>query len=145
VQRPDGAYDDGKSERMGRQPGWRKLAQANSGTKNNESFDAAMAVMPELRNKRSVWTLSTEGYKEAHFATFPTKLIEPCILAGCPEGGEVLDCFGGSGTTGLVADRLGRNATLCELNPQYAQMGRERLAGDRGHVARQIGMELGDA
>lgn len=123
----------------------RKLAPAGSGTKNNDSFDAAMAVMPEHRNKRSVWTLPTEGYKEAHFATFPTKLIEPCILAGCPEGGEVLDCFGGSGTTGLVADRLGRNAVLCELNPSYAAMADKRLAGDVGHVARQIGMQLEDA
>jgi DNA modification methylase len=117
-------------------------AAADSGTKNNESFDAAMAVMPEDRNKRSVWTVTTEGYKGAHFATFPTKLIEPCILAGCPEGGEVLDCFGGSGTTGLVADRLGRNAVLCELNPQYAGMADTRMAGDRGHVSRQRGMEL---
>jgi DNA modification methylase len=120
----------------------RKLADPDSGTKNNDSFDAAMAVMPADRNKRSVWTLASEGYKEAHFATFPTKLVEPCILAGCPEGGEVLDCFGGSGTTGLVADRLGRNAVLCELNPQYAAMADTRVAGDRGHVSRQRGMDL---
>lgn len=98
-------------------------------------------VDPENRNKRSVWTISTEPFPEAHFATFPTKLIEPCILAGCPEGGTVLDPFGGSGTTGLVADRLGRNAVLCELNPDYIAIGERRLAGDAGHVARQIPLE----
>jgi DNA modification methylase len=134
AQRPDGASEDGKGERMGRGPGWR--------VKNNADFDAAMRDMRDWRNKRSVWTLSTEGYEGAHFATFPTKLVEPCILAGCPEGGEVLDCFGGSATTGLVADRLGRNAVLCELNPQYASMGEQRVANDRGHVSRQRGIDL---
>jgi DNA modification methylase len=63
------------------------------------------------RIKRSVWTVPTLAFGEAHFATFPPALIEPCILAGCPKGGTVLDPFGGAGTTGLVADRLGRNAS----------------------------------
>lgn len=83
-----------------------------------------------LRNKRSVWTVATLPFKGAHFATFPPALIEPCILAGCPEGGTVLDPFGGAGTTGLVADRLGRNAVLIELNPEYADMARKRIEGD---------------
>jgi DNA modification methylase len=74
--------------------------------------------------------VATQPFKEAHFATFPPDLIEPCILAGCPEGGTVLDPFGGSGTTGLVADRLGRNAILIELNPEYAAMARRRIEGD---------------
>jgi len=82
------------------------------------------------RNIRSVWTVPTQPFSQAHFATFPQKLIEPCIKAGCPEGGMVLDCFGGAGTTGLVADRLGRNATLIELNPEYAAMARGRIRGD---------------
>lgn len=82
------------------------------------------------RNKRSVWTVATEGFKDAHFATFPPKLIEPCILAGCPKGGTVLDPFGGAGTTGLVADRLQRDAILIELNPAYADMARHRIHGD---------------
>jgi DNA modification methylase len=81
----------------------RKLAAAGSGTKNNESFDAAMAIMPDKRNKRSVWQVTTQPFAEAHFATFPEDLIKPCILAGCPGGGVVLDPFLGSGTTGLVA------------------------------------------
>jgi DNA modification methylase len=82
------------------------------------------------RNKRSVWTVATEAFKEAHFATFPPTLIEPCIAAGCPEGGTVLDPFGGAGTTGLVADRLQRNAVLVELNPAYAELARGRIHGD---------------
>ena len=84
----------------------------------------------DIRNKRSVWTVTTQPFKEAHFATFPPALIEPCILAGCPEGGTVLDPFGGAGTTGLVADRRGRDAVLIELNPQYADMAERRILGD---------------
>jgi len=82
------------------------------------------------RNKRSVWTVATKPFSQAHFATFPPELIEPCILAGCPKDGTVLDPFGGAGTTGLVADRLGRNAILIELNPAYATMAIERINGD---------------
>jgi len=82
------------------------------------------------RNKRSVWTVTTKAYNEAHFATFPPDLIEPCILAGCPEGGTVLDPFGGAGTTGLVADRHKRNAILIELNPEYAEMAKRRITND---------------
>ena len=84
----------------------------------------------EKVNKRSVWTVTTKPYKEAHFATYPPDLIEPCILAGCPEGGHVLDPFGGSGTTALVADRLGRNATLIELNKSYVDIINNRLKAD---------------
>lgn len=83
-------------------------------------------------NRRSVWTVATQPFKEAHFATYPPELIEPCILAGCPQGGAVLDPFGGAGTTGLVADRLQRNAILIELNPTYAEIARKRLEGDAG-------------
>jgi DNA modification methylase len=82
-----------------------------------------------------VWTVPTEGYSEAHFATFPPALIEPCIKAGCPAGGTVIDPFGGAGTTGMVADRLGRNAILIELNPEYAAMAERRIRGDAGMFA----------
>ena len=110
-----------------------------AGNKNNPSFDAAMAVMPSARNKRSVWTVPTQPFSEAHFATFPPALIEPCILAGCPVGGMVLDPFGGAGTTGMVAQRLGRSATLIELNPEYAAMADRRIRnGD-------VGLPLGAA
>lgn len=77
---------------------------------------------PENRNKRSVWTVATTPYKGAHFATFPPALIEPCILAGAPAGGVVLDCFFGSGTTGQVAQAMGRHYIGCELNPAYKDL-----------------------
>lgn len=81
------------------------------------------------RNKRSVWTVTTSPYAGAHFATFPPELIRPCILAGCPVGGTVLDPFGGSGTTAEVAVEEGREAILCELNPDYAVLIHERMNG----------------
>lgn len=82
------------------------------------------------RNRRSVWTVATQPFSEAHFATFPPELVEPCVLAGCPAGGVVLDPFGGAGTVGLVADRLQRDAILIELNPEYAAMAERRIRGD---------------
>jgi len=88
------------------------------------------AVGSDTRNARSVWTIPTQPFKEAHFATFPPDLAERCIKAGCPVGGTVLDPFGGAGTTGLVADRLQRNAVLIELNPAYADIARRRIEGD---------------
>ena len=74
------------------------------------------------RNRRSVWTVTPKPYKGAHFAVYPPELIEPCVLAGCPEGGTVLDPFGGSGTTGGAALKHGRNAVLCELSPDYVAL-----------------------
>jgi DNA modification methylase len=87
-------------------------------------------LIPPDRNKRSVWTVATMPFKGAHFATFPPALIEPCVLAGSRPGDVVLDPFGGAGTTGLVADRLGREAVLIELNPEYAAMARARVHND---------------
>lgn len=77
-------------------------------------------------NKRSVWTVATACFGDDHFAVFPPDLIKPCIMAGCPLGGTVLDCFGGSGTTGAVALELGRKAILVELNAGYCEMARYR-------------------
>jgi DNA modification methylase len=82
------------------------------------------------RNKRSVWTIATQPFSDAHFATMPPELAETCIAAGCPPGGVVLDPFGGAGTTGLVADRLQRDALLIELNQAYASMANKRITGD---------------
>ncbi|RXT72292.1 site-specific DNA-methyltransferase [Pseudomonas syringae] len=79
------------------------------------------------RNKRSVWTVATHAFKEAHFATFPPDLIRPCILAGAPRGGVVLDPFGGAGTTSLVSMQEGRRSIICELNPEYAALARARI------------------
>lgn len=84
----------------------------------------------ETRNKRTVWTVATHPYSDAHFACFPPKLIEPCILAGCQIGGTVLDPFSGSGTTGMVALRHGRKYIGIELNPEYVAMSKRRIFGD---------------
>jgi len=80
------------------------------------------------RNKRDVWNVATAQFRGAHYATFPPKLIEPCILAGCPPGGTVLDPFTGSGTTGEVAKLLRRHFVGVEINPQYHGMAVERVA-----------------
>lgn len=82
------------------------------------------------RNKRDVWSVTSQPFSGAHFATFPPKLIEPCILAGAPEGGVVLDPFAGAGTTGLVALRHNRSFVGCELNPEYAELARDRIRDD---------------
>ena len=102
-----------------------------------QSFNNSAEIMREshgnnenmtgLRNKRSVWTVATQGYKEAHFATFPEKLIEPCVLAGSRDGGIILDPFMGSGTTAVVAKKHNRGFIGIELNPEYAEMARRRL------------------
>ena len=79
---------------------------------------------------RSVWWIAPGGFSDAHFATMPEELAALLVQAGCPKDGTVLDPFGGAGTTGLIADRLQRNAVLIELNPEYAEMARKRLSGD---------------
>lgn len=81
----------------------------------------------ETRNKRSVWSIPTRPYKEAHFAVFPESLVEPCVLAGSPVGGLVLDPFGGSGTTGLVAHQLRRRSVLIELSATYTDLIKKRF------------------
>jgi DNA modification methylase len=86
------------------------------------------------RNKRSVWTVTTRPYKGAHFATMPPALVEPCILAGCPEGGTVLDPFTGSGTTLAVAAELGRSGIGCELNPEYIELAEQRIAKSKAKM-----------
>lgn len=79
------------------------------------------------RNKRDVWPVSTTGFRGAHFAVFPEKLIEPCVVAGCPESGIVLDPFMGSGTTGVVAKRLGREFIGIDLNSEYVEISANRI------------------
>jgi len=96
-------------------------------------FDAEAIAEPAvsggggLRNKRSVWAIPTKSIKDAHFATFPFDLVEPCVLAGCPEGGTILDPFFGSGTTGLAAEKNNRNYIGIDLNPDYIQVANRRL------------------
>jgi len=82
------------------------------------------------RNKRSVWTVTPKPFPDAHFAVYPPDLIRPCILAGCPPGGTVLDPFFGAGTTGLVAKQEGRHYIGIELNPDYVTMAEERIQSE---------------
>lgn len=98
--------------------------QANGRLLRNYEPDLSLIVPPE------VWQIATAAFSEAHFATFPVALVAPCVMAGCPEGGTVLDPFAGSGTTGLVADRLGRDAVLIELSADYCEMAERRIRGD---------------
>jgi DNA modification methylase len=121
----DSVYAPGKTHEVEREKGYYKGKWSNpeKGSRNDGSFKA----IREKRNKRSVWRVPAKPFKGAHFATFPMDLIEPCVLAGCPEGGTVLDPFGGSGTTGQIADGHNRNAILCELNPEYIEISKKRL------------------
>lgn len=100
------------------------------GQQNHSMHERRAEGLPDIqyekRNKRDVWSVTTKAVKEAHFATFPEKLIEPCILAGCPIGGVVLDPFFGSGTTGRVASRLNRQYLGIELNPDYIDIANKR-------------------
>lgn len=111
-----------KSKVFRRIEGARAEVGKSSGVDPNRIF-----TVRDTRRKRSVWSVSPSPYKEAHFATYPPDLIEPCILAGCPEGGTVLDPFFGAGTTGLVAERNGRDWIGCELNPEYAEIAERRI------------------
>ena len=104
------------------------LAEIGQNQSNSSSLGANHGA--STRNARNVWAIATQPFKGSHFATMPPDLAERCIKAGCPRDGHVLDPFGGAGTTGLVADRLGRNATLIELNPAYRDMASNRVQDD---------------
>lgn len=109
----------------------RKVADETTDMAANGEAGAGFAPRQDgMRNIRNVWTVATQPFKEAHFATFPAALIEPCIKAGCLPGGVVFDPFFGAGTTGLVAQRLGRDCIGIELNPDYAAMAAERIRAD---------------
>ena len=93
-------------------------------------FTTHDTLVADTRNRRSVWNIATRPFTGAHFATMPTDLVEPCVMAGSATGDTVLDPFAGAGTVGLVANRLGRAFVGVELNPQYAAIARERITGD---------------
>jgi DNA modification methylase len=114
-------------ERTNFQSGSRPNGENKDRNDNDLSVRSKDAVY-ENRNKRSVWTVTTKPYSGAHFATFPPDLIEPCILAGAPEGGIVLDPFMGSGTTAHTALRAGRQYVGCELNGEYIKLANKRLS-----------------
>jgi DNA modification methylase len=139
TKKPDG-WDTGPGghgsiHRNGREKG--EVAYVNPGnrttngeprTEERRGFDNRLERADGMKNARSVWTIPTQGYPEAHFATWPEALAERIILAGCPKGGTVLDPFFGSGTTGVVARRLGRNVIGVELNEEYARLAVKRMA-----------------
>lgn len=107
-----------------------KLATGTIGGMTDKNFNKAIIEMKKrgTRNKRTVWSVSTRPFAEAHFATFPEALIEPLVQAGCPVGGIVLDLFMGAGTTAVVAKKLDRNFIGIELNPDYIKIAEQRLA-----------------
>lgn len=151
-----GAKSNGPMKAVIRRP---KRATVGSGIRANDSFENATCYQVlHDRNFRNAdlffdslvppfglisladgsplaLDVTSQPFKEAHFATFPPRLVEPLIHASCPAGGLVLDPFGGSGTTGLVADRLGRHAILIDLNPSYAAMSERRIRHDAGMFA----------
>lgn len=100
----------------------------NGGSSNLHDGRWDQAFHPNGRNKRTVWNVPLSKFRGAHFAVFPEKLIEPCILAGSPKGGIVMDPFFGSGTTGYVANKLSRNFVGLEINPEYVEIARNRLS-----------------
>lgn len=104
------------------------LSGASKPDTGNGAADAEVMTVRDTRRKRSVWSVSPSPYKQAHYATFPPDLIEPCVLAGCLTSGIVLDPFGGSGTTAGVAVRSGRNAVLFDLDHRNEALVHERVA-----------------
>ena len=124
-------YDSESIKEKAKQNRWggkKPININNSKDKSNQfkGLTRERDMMPEKRNKRNVWTVTTKPFRGAHFATFPKDLIEPCIKAGCPENGIVLDPFGGAGTTGIVAKSLNRQSILIELNPEYIKIAKKR-------------------
>jgi DNA modification methylase len=108
---------------------------AKAGTQGGHARGAEYVKSDGTRNRRSVWTVTTKPYSGAHFAVMPADLVEPCIKAGCPEGGMVLDPFAGSGTTLAVAAELGRSGIGCELNSEYIGLAERRIKEARASVA----------
>jgi DNA modification methylase len=121
--------DDNRGGNQGTGRGIPVMAIDGKGVNGHSGyFDSCGNLIGEgMANKKSVWVVPTMPFSEAHFATFPEDLIVPCIKAGCPEGGIVLDPFMGAGTTALVAHKLNRNYIGTELNPEYCQIAEKRI------------------
>ena len=125
----DSVYAPGKTKEVERAKGYYD-GKWNAPVENSLRNDSSFKAIREKRNKRSVWVVPSKPFKEAHFATFPPALIEPCVLAGSPPNGFVLDPFAGAGTTGVVAKRHGRHFVGIELNPAYAEMAERRILAE---------------
>ena len=108
-------------------PGQAHVQTINRPRAHGEITDAE--INP-LRNKRDVWTINTVPFKGGHYAAYPPKLVETCLLAGCPEDGIVLDPFLGSGTTAMVAKNMGRHYVGIELNPEFTELAYQRIGGE---------------
>ena len=112
-------------------PKYKNLMEDEKGQSNHSFHKRRAEGLPDevyaVRRKRDVWSIPTKGYDGAHFATFPEKLVEPCILAGCPKHGIVLDCFSGAATTGVVAVKNHRRYLGIELNQDYIKLSKERI------------------
>ena len=126
----------------------RRTDKQRGHTRKHAGFNARWDAMERSEqqiqgaNLRSVWWISPAKYREGHYAVMPAVLAEICIAAGCPAGGTVLDPFGGAGTTGLVADRMGRDAILIELNPAYVEMAERRIRQAGMNEARPLFAEV---
>ena len=129
-------FDYGAIEEPSKYPGqtrkakvaFRRIEGARSEVNKGEVPTSERTITTgDTRRRRSVWSVSPSPYRDAHFATFPPDLIEPCVLAGAPVGGTVLDPFFGAGTTGLVAQKHGRRCVGIELNPEYVEIAKARL------------------
>jgi len=123
---PDG-WDTGKGGHGSFHRAGREKGKTRPRPRQNPSFQGAVNKVVEYRNKRSVWEIATEPFSEAHFATYPRKLVEPCILAGCPPGGLVLDPFHGSGTSGVVALDCDRRYLGIEIKQEYVELSVPRI------------------
>lgn len=131
------APHDSRGGNQGGEIGIKAYSHRGSGDKkltgHSGNFDSDGSLIGDgMANKKSVWTVTTKPFSEAHFATFPEDLIVDCIKAGCPEGGIVLDPFMGAGTTALVAQKLQRNFIGFELNPEYIKIANKRLKKELG-------------
>lgn len=130
-----GAKTNGPMKAVGRKPDkQRGHSRRHDGFNDRWDHMERSEQMARPANLRSVWWIAPAQYRDGHYAVMPDKLASICILAGCPKGGIVLDPFGGAGTTGLVAERLGRDSILIELNEEYANMARRRIRADLGRV-----------
>ena len=129
-----GMKSNGNMKAMGRKKFDKNMGGSGTSFVDHSGYkkaDGTYMINP-TRNKRNVWTVTTKPFKGSHFATFPKDLIEPCIKAGCPENGTVLDPFGGAGTTGIVSALNNRNAILIELNHEYIKIAEDRIEKELG-------------
>lgn len=117
-----------------RENGINKDRNDNDWGERSRSWIPKMKGDKIVRNKRDVWMVNPKPNKEAHFATYPQELVSTCVLAGCPERGIVLDPFMGSGTTGIVANKLGRHYVGIELNPEYVEMAERRIGLEKSQL-----------